>query len=148
MSDLLTIFMEELPQRLRGLRKAVASLNATHVVMEAYALKGMLSSLTAVEADETVAELERLGRNNEMSKFLESFPVFEAIAKELSRQVEDGVAEVSEWSCFTRYIPPSTAQKRRGGNCAPKVQSDGACELAPNLLGEGDSQPRLNNLAL
>ena len=95
MRDLLTIFKDEFPQRHQALHEAVASLNATHVVMEAHALKGMLSNLAAVEAAAAVAELERLGRNNETSKFIESFSRFEAIAKELSRQVESCMAEVS-----------------------------------------------------
>jgi HPt (histidine-containing phosphotransfer) domain-containing protein len=95
MKDLLTIFKEEFPQRLQALSEAVASLNATNVVLEAHALKGMLFNLAAIEAAAAVAELERLGRNNETSKLLESFSRFDAIAKELSRQVEVGMAEVS-----------------------------------------------------
>lgn len=93
--DLLTIFKGEFPQRLQALREAVESVNTKYVVMEAHALKGMLSNLAAVEASAAVAELERLGRNNETSKFLESFSSFEAVAKELSRQVEACMAEVS-----------------------------------------------------
>lgn len=95
MRDLLTIFKEEFPQRLQSLGEAARSLNSTQVVMEAHALKGMLSNLAAVEASAAAAELERLGRNNETSKFLESFSRFEAVAKELSRQVEACMAEVS-----------------------------------------------------
>ena len=95
MRDLLTIFKEEFPQRLEALREAAESLNANQVVMEAHALKGMLSNLAAVEAAAAVAELERLGRNNETSKFLESLLRFEAVAKELSRQVKACMAEVS-----------------------------------------------------
>lgn len=95
MRDLLTIFKEEFPQRLQSLREAVGFRNGAHVVMEAHALKGMLSNLAAVEAAAAAAELERLGRNNETSKFLESFSRFEVVAKELSRQVEACMAEVS-----------------------------------------------------
>lgn len=95
MRDLLAIFREEFPQRLQVLREAVESQNATQVVMEAHALKGMLSNLAAVEAATAVAELERLGRNSETSKFSESFSHFGAIAKELSRQVEAFMAGVS-----------------------------------------------------
>lgn len=95
MRDLLTIFKEEFPQRLQALGAAVASLNAASVVLEAHALKGMLSNLAAVEAATAVAELERLGRKNETSKLRECFSQFEAIAKELSRQVEACMAEVS-----------------------------------------------------
>lgn len=95
MRDLLVIFKEEFPQRHRALREAVEALNAGQVAMEAHALKGMLSNLAAVEAAATAAELERLGRNNETSKLLESFSRFEAVAKELSRQVEACMAGVS-----------------------------------------------------
>lgn len=94
MRDLLEIFKEEFPQRLRALHEAVQSLNATNVTMEARALKGMLSNLAAVEASASVAEIERLGRNKETSKFRESFSRFEALAQELSRQVEACAAEV------------------------------------------------------
>ena len=45
MRDLLTIFKEEFPQRLQALSEAVASLNAANVVLEAHALKGMLSKM-------------------------------------------------------------------------------------------------------
>ena len=93
--DLLTIFREEFPQRLQALREAVESLNATDVAMEAHALKGMLSNLAAVEASAAVAELERLGRCKETLRFLECFSHFDAIAKELLRQVEANEAEVS-----------------------------------------------------
>jgi hypothetical protein len=55
----------------------------------------MRSNLASVEAAVAVAELERLGRNNETSKFLESLSCFEAIAKELLRQVEVCTAGVS-----------------------------------------------------
>jgi len=93
--DLLTIFKQEFPQRLQALAEAVVSLDAQEVVLEAHALKGMLSNLAAVEAANAVAELERLGRNNETSKFSESFSHLGAIAKELSRQVDAYMAEVS-----------------------------------------------------
>ena len=95
MRDLLAIFKEEFPLRLQSLHKAVASLNSTNVALEAHALKGMPSNLAAFEVSATAAELERLGRNNETSKFLETFSRFEAIAKELWRQVEASMAEVS-----------------------------------------------------
>lgn len=95
MKDLLAIFKEEFPQRQQALREAVQSLNAANVAMEAHALKGMLSNLAAVEASVAVAELERQGRNKETDKLRESFSRFEAIAKELSRQVEACMAEVS-----------------------------------------------------
>lgn len=95
MRDLLTIFKDEFPQRLQALNHAVASRNAANVILEAHALKGMLSSLAAIEVAAAVAELERLARNNETSKLPDSFSRFEVVAKELSRQVEACMAEVS-----------------------------------------------------
>lgn len=93
--DLLSIFKEEFPQRRLALREAVESLEAARVVLEAHSLKGMLANLAAGEAAKAVAELERLGRNNETARFAESLAHFEAIARELSRQVEECTAEVS-----------------------------------------------------
>lgn len=95
MRDLLTIFKDEFPQRLKALSRAVASRNAASVILEAHALKGMLSNLAAIEAAAAVAELERLARSNKTSKLLDSFSRFEVIGKELSRQVEACMAEVS-----------------------------------------------------
>jgi two-component system, sensor histidine kinase and response regulator len=95
MQDLLSIFQEEFPQRYRALREAVELRDATRVVMEAHALKGMLSNLAAGAAAAASAELERLGRNKETAKFRESFANFENIANELSRQVAAYIAEVS-----------------------------------------------------
>lgn len=95
MRDLLAIFKDEFPQRLQALSEAVESRNGAKVILEAHALKGMLSNLAAIEVAAAVAELERLARNNETSKLLDSFSRFEVIAKELSRQVEACMAEVS-----------------------------------------------------
>jgi HPt (histidine-containing phosphotransfer) domain-containing protein len=95
MQDLLSIFQEEFPQRYRALREAVELQDATRVVLESHALKGMLSNLAASEAAAALAELERLGRNQETAKFRESFANFENLTKELSRQVAAYMAEVS-----------------------------------------------------
>jgi HPt (histidine-containing phosphotransfer) domain-containing protein len=95
MRELLSIFKEEFPQRFQALRDAVASLDATQVVMEAHALKGMLSNLAAGAAAEAAAELERLGRHKETSRFRESMARFETIATEIYRQIDVCLAEVS-----------------------------------------------------
>ena len=94
MRDLLSIFKAEFPQRCQALREAVESLDATRVVLEAHALKGMLFNLAANEPAEAVAHLERLGRNKETERFRDSFLLFEIIAQDLSRQVEACMAEV------------------------------------------------------
>ncbi len=93
--ELLRVFKDEFPQRHQALREAVESLDPTRVVLEAHALKGMLFNLAAGEPAEAAAQLERLGRNKETAKFRESFAHFEIIAKELSRQLEACMAEVS-----------------------------------------------------
>ena len=96
MRELLCIFKDEFPQRYQALREAVASLDATRVVLEAHTLKGMLFNLAAIEPGQAAAQLERLGRNKETAKFRESFAHFEKIAKKLSQQVDACMAEVSE----------------------------------------------------
>lgn len=95
MRELLRIFKEEFPQRFQALREAVRSLDENRVVLEAHALKGMLLNLAASEPAEAAAQLERLGRKKETAKFRESFAHFETIAKELSRQLDACMAEVS-----------------------------------------------------
>lgn len=95
MLDLLSIFQEEFPQRFRALGEAVGSQDATRVVCEAHALRGMLSNLAAREAAEAAAELERLGRSKDIRQFGEAFARFAIIAKELSGQVDACRGEVS-----------------------------------------------------
>lgn len=95
MRVLLSIFKEEFPLRYQALREAVESQDAPRVVLEAHALKGMLSNLAAAEAAEATAQIERLGRKKEIAGFRESFARFESIAKELSSQVDVCMAEVS-----------------------------------------------------
>ena len=79
----MTIFKEEFPQRHQALCEAAKSLKATRVVMEAHALKGMLSNQAAIEASAAVAELEWLGRNNETSNFLNPFHILRPSRKSL-----------------------------------------------------------------
>lgn len=95
MLDLLSIFQEEFPQRFQALGEAVESRDATRVVSEAHALRGMLSNLAAREAAEAAAELERLGRRKDSREFGEAFRRFAIIANELSGQIAACRAEVS-----------------------------------------------------
>jgi len=95
LQDLLSLFKEEFPQRYQALREAAESGDATRVVSEAHALKGMFANLAAGEAAAASAELERLGRGKETAKFHQSFANFEKIARELSRQVAAYMDKVS-----------------------------------------------------
>ena len=94
MRDLLSIFKEEFPQRSHALKAAVESLDAARVVLEAHALKGMLSNLAAGEAAEAAAHLEHLGRKKETGEFHKSLARFETIASALCLQVEAHMAGV------------------------------------------------------
>src|SRR5215472_9147868 len=95
MRDLLLIFKEEFPHHRQALREAVASRNASAVATTAHTLKGMLSNMAAREAAEAAARIERYGRNKEIERFDEALAQFENIAKELSRQLDACLAEVS-----------------------------------------------------
>jgi len=95
MRDLMLIFKEEFPRHAEALRGAVASQDASGVVAAAHTLKGMLSNMAAAEAAAAAARLERLGRDGEITKLGESLAQFDKIAKELARQLDLFLAEVS-----------------------------------------------------
>lgn len=60
---LLSIFKEEFPRHLKGLREAVDSRNAKLVATAAHTLNGMLLNLAAGETAAAVARIEQLGRS-------------------------------------------------------------------------------------
>jgi HPt (histidine-containing phosphotransfer) domain-containing protein len=93
--DLLAIFKEEFPRRLRTLRKAVESKDANRMEAEAHALKGMLFNLAAREAGEAAARLEQLAKDGKSRAFRESLAALEDIAEKLLRQLDGSMAGVS-----------------------------------------------------
>ena len=95
MRDLLLIFKEEFPLHHQALREAVERKEAVRIGSEAHKLKGMLSNLAAHEGAEAVAQLELLVRKGETTEFGEPFAEFDRIAKELVREVDSCLVEVS-----------------------------------------------------
>lgn len=92
--DLLLIFKEEFPVRLRALRDAVDSKDGKRVAIEAHTIKGMLSNLAAASAAGAAARLEQLGRKQEVSEFQAACASFESLSKELLLELDTCMAEV------------------------------------------------------
>lgn len=95
MRDLLLIFKEEFPRYQRALRDAVESRDAKRVTSAAHTLKGMLSNLAAGEVAAAAGRLEQLGRDGEISEFMEPLAAFDRLAKELLLEVDSCVGDVS-----------------------------------------------------
>jgi PAS domain S-box-containing protein len=92
--DLLTIFKEEFPRNLQGLREAVASGDAARVAAVSHTIKGMLSNLAVGRATQIAAQLEQLARQGQSKEFPDLLFQFEAESRTLVPQLEAYVTEV------------------------------------------------------
>jgi HPt (histidine-containing phosphotransfer) domain-containing protein len=92
--DLLTIFKEEFPRHLLGLREAIASADPTRIAGASHTLKGMLSNLAAVRAAKLASQIEQLARQGQSQGFADLFMQFETETRVLLPQLEAYVTEV------------------------------------------------------
>jgi len=65
--DVLEVFLEETPRMLEATRSAVGSADAEGVERAAHALKGALLNISADSASLVALELERMGRESDLS---------------------------------------------------------------------------------
>ena len=93
--DLLTIFKEEFPDRVRELRKAVESENAKQVAAVSHTLKGMLANLAANSAADAAAEIEHASVTGKMPALRERLTAFEREAERLLPEVENHLIEAA-----------------------------------------------------
>jgi CheY-like chemotaxis protein len=92
--DLLTIFKEEFPRHLQGLREAIASLEPARIATASHTLKGMLSNLAATRAAKLATQMEQLARQGQSRDFADLLYQFETEARILLPQLEAYVTEV------------------------------------------------------
>lgn len=92
--DLLTIFKEDFPRHLQGLKEAVGRRDMKQTMVVSHTLKGMLSNLTVTKAAASAAQLEQLaGRGGEVS-LEEALAAFEQDVQGLLPEMETYMAEV------------------------------------------------------
>ena len=92
--DLLTIFKEEFPRHLQGLREAIASCDPARIAAAGHTLKGMLSNLSAGHATKLAAQIEELARQGNSRNFADLLLQFETEARRFLPQLESYVTEV------------------------------------------------------
>jgi two-component system, sensor histidine kinase and response regulator len=92
--DLLTIFEEDFPRHLQGLREAIDSRDSAAVASVTHTLEGMLSNLAAERASRLAGQLEELAREGQSRNFSDLLFQFETEAEGLLPQLEAYVAEV------------------------------------------------------
>jgi HPt (histidine-containing phosphotransfer) domain-containing protein len=92
--DLVTIFKEEFPRHLQGLREAIDSKDPQRIAAAGHTLKGMLSNLAAGRAARLAAEIEKLGREGRSRDFADLLFQFETESRSLLPQLEAYVSEV------------------------------------------------------
>ena len=68
LAELIAIFLEDCPKRLRDLDQAVNEGNASGVRQAAHSLKGMVAGFHASSAHGLAAEMEGLGKAGNLSK--------------------------------------------------------------------------------
>jgi two-component system, sensor histidine kinase and response regulator len=94
--DLVSIFKEDFPKRLRALHQAVDTGDAKQVAAVAHTLKGMLSNLAAHRAAAGAAKLEQLGRNGDIPAFPNAFFSLERETTTLLNELDASLTEVGK----------------------------------------------------
>lgn len=93
LNELLSIFVEEFPQKLQQLKEAVAREHLPDVLILSHALKGMLANLSVTQAAVTAANLERLARGGQIPLLKQALSSFEQQTKGLVRELQAQLAE-------------------------------------------------------
>jgi HPt (histidine-containing phosphotransfer) domain-containing protein len=92
--DLVTIFKEDFPRHLQGLREAIESKDTARIAAAGHTLKGMLSNLAAVRSAKLAEEIEKLARQGSSGDFTDLLFQFETESRSLLPQLEAYVSEV------------------------------------------------------
>ncbi len=71
--ELVDLFLEDLPERLASVRKAVRKRDAQALSSAAHALKGAVSHFAARDTSEFALKLERMGRTGDLEGAEETF---------------------------------------------------------------------------
>jgi two-component system sensor histidine kinase/response regulator len=94
LTEILLIFKEEWPMRMRELRDAVQSRDLGRIAKESHGLKGMLANLAAHRAAAAAADLERAGREEREGDATSTFTVLEREGEALLPEVNAHLEKV------------------------------------------------------
>jgi two-component system sensor histidine kinase/response regulator len=85
--ELVDVFLEDLPDQLAAVRKAVRSQDARALSSAAHALKGALSHFAARDTFEPALRLERMGRSGDLDRAEEAFTRLKDEVRRLTRDL-------------------------------------------------------------
>jgi HPt (histidine-containing phosphotransfer) domain-containing protein len=91
--ELFFIFKTVFPVHLQNLSQAIEREEAKQVETESHTLKGMLLNLSALRAAAVAAELEQMGRANQIAEMKEALIRFQSETEALSLQIDECVLE-------------------------------------------------------
>jgi CheY-like chemotaxis protein len=111
--ELVALFLEDLPEQLAAVRKAVRRQDARALSSAAHALKGALSHFAARDTFESALRLERMGRSADLDGAEEAFARLKDEVRQLTRDL----------AAYRRRMgPPRDAGKRRKGSASGKTR--------------------------
>jgi two-component system sensor histidine kinase/response regulator len=111
--ELVALFLEDLPEQLAAVRKAVRRQDARALSSAAHALKGALSHFAARDTFESALRLERMGRSGDLDEAEEAFARLKDEVRQLTRDL----------AAYRRRIgPPRDAGKRRTRSASGKTR--------------------------
>lgn len=84
LEELLSIFREEIPERLNRLNGAIHNKNMSEIAHEAHSLKGVCMTVGAKSCQETALNLEKAAKKYDEAAVREIFPRLKAILDELA----------------------------------------------------------------
>lgn len=85
--ELFQIFLAEIPRMAKDVRNAVAESDGARLMMAAHSLKGSAASLTADRVASLAADLERMGRSNDLARARSVHGELEAALERLAEQL-------------------------------------------------------------
>ena len=86
--EIIELFIENCPEWVEELKKAVENEDALKVEGTSHKIKGALRSLVAVPAQEKAQELENIGRSKDLTKANETFKIFNEEINSLIKELE------------------------------------------------------------
>ena len=108
MLEVIQIFLDDCPQRLEHVRRAIAGRDATALEEAAHALKGSVANFAVVEATEAAYHLEEIGHRGAWSEAANGLATLEAELARLVAALEHLVARHGS----TRALRPAPARSR------------------------------------
>lgn len=96
LNELLSIFVDEFPDKLQEVRDAVLGGNLAEVAVVSHGLKGMLANLSIAQAAWCAAQIEQLARGGQAAPLKQALNALENEVQGLLSEIQAHLSEVQQ----------------------------------------------------